>query len=65
MSRTQEYFKLKYGKIAEPEMYLGETLSMMLLEGGKECWAVLTDQYVKAAVNNVEEILARDGRSLP
>ena len=41
-------------------MYLGATLSKMSLEGGKTCWKMLSENYVKASVTNVEESLARD-----
>ena len=45
-------------------MYLVATISKMLLEGGKICWTISSDQYVKSAVDNVEEILDRYVRSL-
>ena len=37
----------------------------MKLESGKYCWNVLPEQYVKVAVTNVEEDLARNGKRLP
>ena len=36
----------------------------MLLGGGKTCWMMSADQYVKEEVTNVEDILARYGRRL-
>jgi hypothetical protein len=65
MKRIQRDFKLKDDKIAEPDVYLGATLSKMSLVGGKECWTMSPEQYVRAAVNNVEEDLARKGKRLP
>jgi hypothetical protein len=50
-------FKLRDNKIAEPDMYLGATLSKMELEGNKWCWAMSPEQY--------KEELARKGRRLP
>ncbi len=65
MKRIQEDFKLKDDKIAEPDVYLGATLSRMKLESGKHCWTMSPEQYVKAAVTNVEEDLAKNGKRLP
>jgi hypothetical protein len=56
---------LKDDKIAEPDVYLGATLSKMKLANGKECWTMSPEQYVKAAVTNVEEDLKRQGKRLP
>jgi hypothetical protein len=65
MERIQDDFKLKDDKIAEPDVYLGATLSKMKLANGKECWTMSPEQYVKAAVTNVEEDLKRQGKRLP
>jgi hypothetical protein len=65
MKRIQEDFKLKDDKIEEPDVYLGATLSKMKLENGKYCWTMSPEQYVKAAVTNVEEDLAKNGKRLP
>ena len=65
MPRIQEDFKLKDDKIAEPDVYLGATLSKMSLDNGQTCWTMSPEQYVKAAVTNVEENLARQGKRLP
>ena len=65
MKRIQDDFKLKDDKIAEPDVYLGATLAKMPLENGKTCWTMSPEQYVKAAVTNVEEDLAKSGRRLP
>jgi hypothetical protein len=54
--RIQDDFKLKVDKIAEPEVYLGATLSKMSLEDGSACWTMLPEQNVKAAVSNVEDL---------
>ena len=58
MRRVQEDFKLKDNKIAEPDVYLGATIGKVSLDNGKTCWTMLPEQYVKAAVTNVEEDLA-------
>jgi hypothetical protein len=65
MKRIQEDFKLKNDKIAEPDMYLGATLSKMKLANGKECWTMSPEAYVKSAVSNVEDELKKKGKRLP
>jgi hypothetical protein len=57
------YFKLKDDRIAE--MYLGAAVSKMSLDNGKWCWTMSPKTYVKSAVTDVEEHLARSGRRLP
>ncbi len=65
MKRIQDDFKLKDDKIEEPDVYLGATLAKMTLDNGRTCWTMSPEQYVKAAVINVEEDLAKQGRRLP
>jgi hypothetical protein len=65
MKRIQEDFKLKDDKIEPPDVYLGATLAKMTLDGGETCWTMSPEQYVKAAVTNVEEDLANQNRRLP
>ena len=57
MKRIQEDFKLKDNKIEPPDLYLRATLAEMKLESGKYYWTILPEQYVKAAVTNVEKDL--------
>ena len=64
MKRIQEDFKLKGNTIEPPFIYLGATLSNMKLERGKYCWTISPEQYVKAAVTNVEEDLSRSRKIL-
>ena len=63
--RIQQDFKLKDDKIEPPDVYLGATLAKMTLDDGKTCWTMSPEQYVKAAIANVEEDLAKHGRRLP
>jgi hypothetical protein len=65
MKRIQEDFKLKDDKIEPPDVYLGATLAKMTLDSGETCWTMSPEQYVKAAVTNVEEDLANQNRRLP
>ena len=61
----QEHFKPKYYKIEPPDVYIGAKIAKMKLESGEYCWTIFPEQYVKAAVKNVVEDLARSGKRLP
>ena len=50
----QEDFKLKDDKIEPTDVYIGSTLAHMKLKSGNYCWTMFPEQYVKAAVTNVE-----------
>ena len=64
LKAVQAIFKLKHDKIEPPDMYLGATLSMME-DNGIQGWCMSSDKYVKAAVENVEQELARVSQRLP
>ena len=64
LEEIQSTFKFKDGKIEEPEYYLGAKLQRKPLNGF-QCWTVTSQDYIKAAVKNVEEALKRFGRKLP
>ena len=65
MRRIKSQFKLKGDKTDEPDVYLGASLSQMENEFGDRCWAMSSDKYCAALVNNVEETLAKKGLRLP
>jgi hypothetical protein len=65
MRRIQEDFKSQDDKIAELDVYLGAPIAKMSLGNGETCWTMLPQQYVKAAVSNVQEDLAKYGKRLP
>ena len=62
MMRIQEEFKLKDDNIEPPDVYLGDTLAKMKFYSGKYCWIMSPEQFLKAAVTNVEEDLARSDK---
>ena len=64
LKAVQAIFKLKDDKIEPPDMYLGDTLSVME-DNGVQGWCMTSDKYVKAAVENVEQELARVNQRLP
>ena len=65
MKQIQTSFKLKEDKMEPPDVYLGATIARMTLADGKTCWTMSPEQYVKSAVTNVEEDLAKHGKRLP
>jgi hypothetical protein len=64
MSGIQATFKLKDDRIEKPEMYLGAQLSLKVMNG-VECWTMTSEQYVRAAIANVEAKLDESGQRLP
>jgi hypothetical protein len=62
MLQIKEKFELKNDKIAEPEDYLGATLSKMQNNSGLDCWTQSSDKYLSASVRNVEAKLKESGR---
>ena len=64
MKVIQHTFKLKDDKIDEPGDYLGATLENMILSDGSECWSMSSAKYVRAAVKNVKETLAKSEKRL-
>ncbi|KAI2502896.1 Reverse transcriptase (RNA-dependent DNA polymerase) [Fragilaria crotonensis] len=64
LEEIQVTFKFKNGRIEAPEFYLGAKLQKKDINGF-QCWTVTSQDYVKAAVKNVEETIKRSGRRLP
>ena len=64
MSGIQATFKLKDNRIKKPETYLGAQLEQKVI-GGVMCWTMSSEQYVKAAVTNVETAIYASGQRLP
>ena len=58
-------FTLKGDKAEEPEMYLGGNVARAETASGTQCWTLSSEKYVKTAVANVEEKLAKSRLKLP
>ena len=58
---VQKTFKLKNDKIEPPEFYLGAKLQEKTLNNVR-CWTITSQDYVKAAVAYVENVLKTKGR---
>ena len=52
-----KHFQLKEESIGPPSQYLGGKLRQVTMENSQECWAFGSTQYVRAAMDNVEEYL--------
>ena len=61
---VQAVFKFKDDEIVCPEVYLGAQLDTMAVNGF-DGWTVSSQKYVKAAIENVEEVLAKTDQRLP
>ena len=48
-----------------PDTYLGADLSEIDNEDGDICWAMSSDKYCQALVQNVENVLSKKGFRLP
>jgi hypothetical protein len=64
LKEVQGTFKFKNDKIEPPEFYLGAKLQKKEING-YHCWTITSQDYVKAAVQNVEEVIKQNGRRLP
>ena len=64
LEEMQGTFKFKNDKIESPAYYLGAKLQKKPINGF-ECWTITSQDYVKAAVKNVEETIKKKGRKLP
>ena len=58
-------FKFKGDKAEVPDMYLGALIQKVETADSTECWMMLKEKYVKAAVENVKLKLARSKCRLP
>ena len=65
MKGIQPKFKFKDDKMDKPDVYLGAELFTMDNKQGDKCWAMSSDKYCAAMVNNVKDTLAKKGLSLP
>ena len=62
---NKSMFKLKDDKAEPPEIYLGAFLEQVETQGGTKCWSMLSEQYAKAAVTNLEYTLSKKDMRLP
>ena len=59
------YIQIKnLDKNEPPDINLGNKVSMVTLENGKEAWSFSSSQYIQAAVKNVKEYLKSSNQVL-
>lgn len=58
-------FKLKGDKAEVPDMYLGAGVTQVSTQSGTRCWTLSSEKYLKTAIANVEEKLAKSNLRLP
>ena len=61
---VQAMFKFKDDKIDKPDVYLRAQLDKMSVDGF-EGWTMSSEKYVKAAIENIEQTLAKTSQCLP
>ena len=65
MDGIRAVLNLKVDKAENPDMYLGAFLSELEKDDGTKCWTMSSEQYVEAAIDNVEARLAKSDLRLP
>ncbi|GFH47961.1 hypothetical protein CTEN210_14370 [Chaetoceros tenuissimus] len=60
-----KYWTIKEESIAPPNIYLGNKVSHVTLQGEIKAWSLSSSQYVQASVANVEKYLAKRNMRLP
>ena len=64
LKSVQDTFKFKDDKIDKPDVYLGAKLGKMSVDGF-EGWTMSSENYVKSAIENIEQTLAETNQRLP
>ena len=67
--KLDAHFKMKPGSIGDPDIYLGAKITDFKIDGyGPDeivrAWGMSPTKYVTTAINNVEDYLAKQGKSL-
>ena len=64
LSQIDQHYKLKPDSVKEPDQYLGANIGKMMLDNGVVSWYMSSEDYCKAAVENVEIWLKKKGEKL-
>ena len=57
-------YALKQGSMGPPDRYLGENIYRVQTNDGKVVWETHSEDYYKAAIENLDKTLKADGKSL-
>ena len=63
--QLEKYWKIKEALIAPLNIYLGNKVSHVILEGSAKAWSLSSSQYVQASVANVKKYLTKRDMRLP
>ena len=63
-AQISQHFKFKGDAAEKPAQYLGANVGMMTVVG-VDCWYMSSDEYCKAAINNIETWLQKKDQRLP
>ena len=61
MKFLSEVYRLKDGSVGEPDRYLGANIEEVRLDDGSVAWSMTSRDYVTNEIQNLEDMLARDG----
>ena len=64
LMQIDKYFPMKPSSIGPPNIYLGGKINKVQLPNGVNAWALSMSQYVQAAINNIENSLKDNGKTL-
>ena len=58
-------YRLKEDSVGPPDRYLGANVGKFQLPDGREAWSISSNDYLKSAVKNLEQVLEAEGLKLP
>ena len=64
MDEIKRTLKFKNDKVVEPDFYLGATIKKKMLNG-RAIWTMSSQEYIKNAIQMVEDQLGKRGKKLP
>jgi hypothetical protein len=64
MKQIGAKFEIKNDEYGPPTSYLGAEISKVTLNGGSECWSMDSKKYIKATLEVIRGLLAKDGCEL-
>ena len=64
LRRIQPVFKFKGNKIEQQKIFLGDKVGNMIVDGA-DGWYMSAENYVGAAIENVEQNLTKSNQRLP
>ena len=61
INALQASYTLKEGSIGTPKRYLGANIDRVQTDDGRMVWSMSSEDYVRAAIDNLEKMLKADG----